>query len=114
MLRFQDMDIDLTQRKNIFAWIIWLTFLAALVYAIYSILAPFTHALLWAGVFACLLIPLQRNLATWITSDGARAAAACLCCREVGRLLSIQSVPHPATRPASPRSSHQRGFWDDP
>jgi len=89
MLRSQDMDIDLTQRKDIFAWIIGLTFLATLAYATYSILAPFTQALLWAGVFACLLTPPQRNLATWITNDGARAAAACLCCREVGRLLSI-------------------------
>ena len=78
MLRFPDMDIDLTQRKDVFAWIIGLTFLVALAYATLSILAPFTQALLWAGVFASLLTPLQRKLARWIPSDGARAGVTCL------------------------------------
>jgi predicted PurR-regulated permease PerM len=78
MLRFQDMDIDLTQRKDVFAWIIGLTFLVALAYATYSILAPFVQALVWAGVFASLMTPLQRRLAKWIPSDGARAGITCL------------------------------------
>jgi predicted PurR-regulated permease PerM len=72
------MDIDLTERKDVFAWIIGLGFLALLVYAGYLILAPFARPLMWAGVFATLLTPLQAKLARWIPRAGLRAGATCV------------------------------------
>ena len=72
------MDIDLTERKDVFAWIIGLGFLALLVYASYLIVAPFAQPLMWAGAFATLLTPLQAKLARWIPRDGVRAGVTCV------------------------------------